>query len=695
MRVRARDLLPALALAMLASCSGAPPPQPEPVDGGSSGGGAPPQPPGSARAGDVELSQLPNGLTVAVLPHRLGDMAQVQLGLLAGSDFAAPGLAELAAEVLVDSADATSGRISVRQAVATQGGTVSIEVNPLSTWITIRLPQFRWARAQAALAEALSAPPTSRSQIERVRDDYALRRIRDVWRDPAREVPRAFLLGNAGTSPYIASLLDRDASEISLFAARLYRPESAVLALTVPGSRRRVAERLEEGMARWPLPTAARAEVPIETRRLETGLYWAPGEPAETCRAIVILPLPSLTNPLAAELFTMHACVTLDGIGGRLEGLQREQGLANVRWRSQVVDLADVPAIALTTETSPADAARLWNLVQAARQSLVDLPPTASELELATRRARLTAKLLASATPKRGRIQALLATLQQTDDALDLRFDDIAQSGLDVGLAARGYLQLPAAMAVLGGAVPAGLSDYRAFELLPPGALARLTSDDPVAQAQAATPWLDRAMEALGGEDLLRRLDGFRSEAKLRSAGAPEATEALHWQRSADAVTRTRQILGTTIETAISADGATEHSGDRKVTVPPHEIAMLRRELARHPVSLLAACARDELRFRPVAQRTVGDRDLMILEAVGGAFDRLRIHVDTTSHLIRVVEVWETNREGSVFRVRDAWSDYRGAGPLRAPYRRLTEHDDGRNRIEAVHTRWEPLLLAR
>ena len=123
------------------------------------------------------------------------------------------------------------------------------------------------------------------------------------------------------------------------------------------------------------------------------------------------------------------------------------------------------------------------------------------------------------------------------------------------------------------------------------------------------------------------------------------------------------------------------------------EIAFFRHEIARHPVSLLAACARGELRFRPVAQRTIGDRDLMILEAVGTDFDRLRIFLDTESHLIRVVEAWETTRDGAVVHLRDAWSDYRNSATVRAPFRRITELDDGRNRIEAVYSSWQPKLL--
>ncbi|MCA8949388.1 MAG: hypothetical protein KDE27_07785 [Planctomycetes bacterium] len=676
--------------ALLAACGAAPSPTALPSDPGTPTAGGPR--PGVA-GNAAELRALPNGLIVALLPHRQGEPSQLQLGLLAGSDFVSPGLAELAAAVLVDSADAARQRPSLRSSVEQLGGTLSIEVNPLSTWITIRAPESAWRRIQVALAAALGETTVSRSQIERVRDELVVDRIRAVWQQAEREVPRAFLLGYRGTAPYIASLLERDASEISLFAARLYRPETTVLSVRAPGQPNAILAELGKGIAGWPAPTAARTQVAIEARRLESGLYWAPTPGTPRCRAMLVLPLPDLANPIAPELFVMHACVTLDGIGGRLETMLQEGGLGPVAWRTEVIDLADVPAVVLTTEIDPALAPRLWNVAQAARQSLLDVPPTPSELELALRRARLTAQLLIGNLAARSRVQTAAATRRQPDDALEQRFDRLAEAGkLNAAGAAHAYLTQPAAMIVLGGEIPAG-APARTFELLPPGALARLVSPDPVAQSAAAGPWLTRAIEVAGGRTLLTRFAGFDCAATLSSEGAPQATEDLAWREPERRIDRTRKVLGTEIVTSIAAASATEKCAGKEVTLPPREAGILRRELRRHPIALLAAVARGELRFRPVAQRAVGDRDLMILEAVGDRFDRLRIHLDTVSYLIRVVEVWETSTDGATFHVRDAWSDYRNAAAIRAPFRRVTELDDGRNRVETVYTQWRPELL--
>ena len=103
---------------------------------------------------------------------------------------------------------------------------------------------------------------------------------------------------------------------------------------------------------------------------------------------------------------------------------------------------------------------------------------------------------------------------------------------------------------------------------------------------------------------------------------------------------------------------------------------------------------RGELTFRIVSQRNVGDRDLMVLEVVGDRQreDRLRLHLDAESCLVRAVEVWETLADGEVVHVHDAWSDYRSTQGLRAPFHRLSTQDDGQNRIETVFARWAPRL---
>jgi len=68
------------------------------------------------------------------------------------------------------------------------------------------------------------------------------------------------------------------------------------------------------------------------------------------------------------------------------------------------------------------------------------------------------------------------------------------------------------------------------------------------------------------------------------------------------------------------------------------------------------------------------------------------VHVDTQSCLVRVVESWETLADGSVVHWRETWQDYRAAGPLRAPFHRMTTQDDGRGRVATSWAAWTPTL---
>jgi hypothetical protein len=692
MTATARTLLAvAAALAVAVACGSPPPPPPPPPE-------APPPAPPPVRAEPAARAftgRLPNGMGLSVSEARDGELAQIQLGFLVGAAFVAPGLAELAAEAVLQGADASRGRPSLEQAIAGLGGMVQVVVGPLTTWIGIRVPPARWQQAQAALRRALDAPPLPRSQLERIRDGLVAQRCAAITADPGRMMAATLLLAEPDTTAHLSSLLDRDASEIGLFQARLLRPERALLALHVPGDPAAVGAALLGGkgdtLAGWQPPALAAPEPRLLARTHQSGWYWSPDAARGTCEVVWLQLLPSLANPDAADLYTLHACCTLDGAGGRLEQLQRERGLGQVRWRSEFLHGADNFALLLRTEVAAADVPRLWQVLQAARSSLRAVPPNASELELARRRAALTAGLGLLDSLTRQRTQALLAVLGSNTAAFDRRLAQLAEpAALDLAAATAAYLALPTMLIVVGGTIPPDTPDVRQFTLLPPG-LQPDREAEPTPTQAGATPWIDRASEAAGGAGLLRRLTGYRGEARLRGHQAPPATETVSWQIDG-ALHRIRQILGAEIETKLVGNVWTERLGQQQVTLTAGDVGVLRRELERHPLALLAACCRGTLAFQTVAQRHVGDRDYMVLQASTDRFDRLRIHIDTSSCLVRVVEVWETMPDGTTVHLRDAWSDYRSVGGLRAPFRRVTTQDDGQNSIETSFTSWQPLL---
>lgn len=134
---------------MVAACSGPPPTPPKPE---------PPNPiptqvvPVNAQS---LLLQLPgNGLATYIEVAPGGSDTQVQLAVLAGSLFVAPGLAELAATVLLESSDPTAGRPSLRLRIEALGGTIEAKVGLMTTWFDIRIHQHGLAKAIIEIGRA-------------------------------------------------------------------------------------------------------------------------------------------------------------------------------------------------------------------------------------------------------------------------------------------------------------------------------------------------------------------------------------------------------------------------------------------------------------------------------------------------------------------------------------------------------------
>jgi hypothetical protein len=131
-----------------------------------------------------------------------------------------------------------------------------------------------------------------------------------------------------------------------------------------------------------------------------------------------------------------------------------------------------------------------------------------------------------------------------------------------------------------------------------------------------------------------------RSRAETRAEAAPALLDEQEWRRDG-ALTRTRTALGQSLRTKLAGDGGTEQMGTVVRQLDAAAIATARRELRRHPLALLAAHVRGELVFRTVTTGEAGDRRLAVLETNDGGFERLRMHIDVESGLVRAVESWE------------------------------------------------------
>lgn len=699
-----QHLWPLAACAWFAACAGGPTPGP-----GAGPTTSPPRaeaptslrPTPSAAPAPRQIVRLENGMTAVVTTVAAGRTAVLQFGISVGAAFLAPGAAELAAQVLVDGADPSQGRPSLRQTIAGMGGTLQTHIGPLTSWIDMRVPGNRWREALVALRDALQSPSWSRNQIERIREQLVAARTAALRADPAVGMARLLLLGESSGASYVLGLLDRDPAEITTFLARTYQPERMVLAAEVPGDPAVAAAELGRtgsiALAAW-TPPPSPGPVPLLDRKFESGIHWSPAreeaDRALPCRVAVVTMLPP-AGPLAADELLLLACFSLDGAGGRLERLQQERGLGHVRWRGSTVQTPDAAAVVLTAEVQPGEVAELWRTVERARNSLRDLPPNDSELAIATARVPLTARLATMDDSARVRAATMLALTGGDPAAVDHRLAMLrGRAAVDLRGATTAFLARPFAMVVVGGDVPADVPGVRRFDVLPVGYDAGATSrtapqvPPPAAKPQ---PWLAGACDAVGGTGLLRRLRGWQSTAEVVHEQAPPMEETITWSDDGS-LQRCRTLLGQKIETTLAEAAWSERSGATVRSLDAREAAVLRREMQRHPLALLAAHARGELSFRTIAQRDAGDRTVVVLEALGDRFDRLRLHLDTQSFLVRVVETWETLADGTVVHVSDAWQDYRTGNGLRAPHRRLTTQNDGQNRVETVFRSWLPTL---
>ena len=206
----------AVTLAVVAAACAGKPPAPKPVTPAA----PPPSPIRTAPAAPVatppaarQIVRLDNGITTFLTRSAPGRQALVQFGIAAGTSMMFPGAAELALQALVDGADASQSRPSLRQAIAGLGGTLQVHAGPLTSWIDLRVPGGRWREALVALRLALQSPPWSRAQIERLRDQFVAARTGALLRDPAATMAKLLLQGEKSGAGHVLALLDRDAAE--------------------------------------------------------------------------------------------------------------------------------------------------------------------------------------------------------------------------------------------------------------------------------------------------------------------------------------------------------------------------------------------------------------------------------------------------------------------------------------------------
>jgi hypothetical protein len=683
------SLLARCALALCAACGGGPPrnaPSAEPADPPSPVAPVPANPPGDGPM-LVPQTSLPNGLQLVLLRPTPGTAAtaDLQLGIVAGADNGKQAVTDLAIAFVLRNDDTTAGRPGLQRSIAAMGGTLTLEQGQLTTWLTVRVPAGRWRNALHALAVAFTEPPPGRGQLERLHREILADRVAEVERAPERTNAERLLLGDAGTGDHLTALQDRDPGEAVLFRSRNFRPDRMVLAGRVPADPTAVGAATVAEFGAWaPEAIAPDPQAAAHGRKLASGLYWAPGD--GPCRASVLLQLPDPFAPDGVPETLLFDCMTMDGVGGRLEKLLRDSNLDDVVFTPSFVACGEATALLLTTTTTPERAVRIWHDVQAARRSLRDLPPTADEIQRARTRARLTVRR--SEIDPRTALRTVVTRAMRHQDEARLQAK-IAELDALVAVSPETLLafeQLPAAVFVIGGQPPADAVDVRKFELVPPALRTAKSPANGDERISAAVPWLERALDAAGGRERIETLAGFTTEATTTAEKAPEIDESVQWSANGTAH-RQRKVLGSVVDTDFTAKSWTESNGSEKVQLSPTEARWQMCEIERHPLALLIAWAKGQLRFRLVATRVVDDRERIVLEAVGQRFDRLRVELDRESALVRAVEAWTTSPQGTPTSFVDTWSDERSVDGLRLPFRRVTVVDDGQSRRVTTYSK--------
>lgn len=646
-----------------------------------------------AREGLVRAS-LPNGMLAVLASEELATagLAEVQMGLFAGARNGRPGIADLAAELLVGAGNPLTGRVSLRQWAESVGGTVTVDVGPLTTWIGVRVPAREWQSGLDAMAASLQESTASRTQLERLRIALVQRDTDFLVRDPVGAFASRFLLGDLGMAAHVVDLLERDVSDAILFQARHYRPDRTVISVRSDADLAAAGKAALGAFGTWRgSNTTPDPEFGPHPRRLPDGLFWAPG--GTISRLLLVFPLP---EPLGEEDVAQHvlqACVTLDGIGGRLERLQIESGLGTVTWESRFVHGAESSAIVLSATVSPEQAVALVTLARRARESLQLLPPNSSELALASSRAQLSLRTHDRGGLRRLRAQVVRGLGNTSLDDLSARAAAMSSTtSRDWTASIAALVAQPICAIVLGGTPPEGTA-YVPFDILPP--IAAPAAQD--AAVAAATPRpteadgiLQNSISQVGGAERLQRMVGYESRAMRSAVNAPDVREFLLWRKDGTIV-RKRTAMGTEVITEMSGDKAVERVGENVTELPAAEALACKRQASRHPVALLAAAASGLLELRTAATRNDNGRKIVVLEASGTAFDRLRMHVDATSGLPLVVESWDTDPNGSPTFLREEWSDWRQCGGIRVPFHCVTDIDDGAIVFRSDTVQWQPL----
>jgi hypothetical protein len=618
-------------------------------------------------------SELQNGLSIVVRADSasrgpLARTALLRIVLPAGRRDAATANVELAAMMLLAASE--HGEPSLEAAIHDLGGRAMVTVGVEDSAIDIAVPVESAAHALLHLASALQREPRSEPQLEIVR----LRLLRE-WRARCNSAPFETLvrrlLAEPTTTPteFLARTQEATLEDIRSGWRLLSQPTGAALAITVPGGEKPevVHAGAKLAFSAWSSLVRPRATRPPD---LLPPVVWAQGN--DVPRGAFVLLRPEIGDKLDVELLVLLECLSHKGLGGRLgKAFERLLG-SGPPLTSEAVSVGSRTIALLHAATTPEQAVTWPGAMRSALESLVRERPDGDELVAAAGRVRL-ALVEQCADPKAWAAGATARTQERRKDDALARAITRLEDPLSLSLAAA-LPELPSHLLTLlvhGGTPPAESKVMLLEQPLPPERVASSIDSDQAEREQAAKPFLELAIVALGGRDLLSRIQGYVGSCDVSAGNAMVASDQV-WYRGDAHVRRIRKVLATTIELTVTASEGSEASGDQQVTLAAEEAAQHLHRASRHPLALVTAWLHGKARFKLVSVREIEGREMAILELIDPTRERLRVQVDAQSGLIRQVETREVSPGMGRVQVVEKLSDYRAHKGLRSPFHMLT-----------------------
>ncbi len=593
------------------------------------------------------------------------------------------GLPELTALAIGDTPAIADGRPSLRTWINRRGGDLLIDVGATHTRFTIHVPTAQWEAALNEIAIRLNSTSITKLQFGTLQDRL-IQSLLDRWSsEPAVSYASQWnRYGDLDRTSIIGSIQDRYLAQLKLFQRRYYQPNGAVVGVWVPEMTERdsIVASTRFALAAWQtVSTPAEVVAAPEVLPIPTGVRWIENEGRS--RIAILIPNSAIT----LEQRVILECLTMGGIGGRLGEFIENKLDRELVFQVREIGIHDRRFLVLQPTVDPESVTRVWSATNEAWNSLGTAPPFGKELAEA-----------------KARVQFRLARRQdQSDEWLDaanaVAIDEENPPGpirdlhslakLDhLRALARTWSETKLAMVVAGGTVPEG-APTTFTEVVVTAPVYRRSTGDAETWAVETNQLLDHAVKTVAGKGALAAIRGY--EVTEIWTGPDDLVVKVASSFRSPNMSRTTNVMGTRISTRVEETKekkliGSETVGKEKRELTGSEVADLRSEGDRHPITLLAAWVQGKTKFRMIGQRSHMGRKVALLERVDWTKPRLRITIDPESGLLRTVETFLPRDDNAPLVVWESHDDYRRMGPYRVPLHRVTRVGDDVDGVDAV-----------